>query len=146
MKKFNVSLIAFLILINIKSKSQTTIAFSYDAAGNMIQRQVQVIPPIPPGARFAYNEKDSANIDPNVNFKIYPNPAQTFVNIEGDLPEDTKEAKWQLLNNTGQVLKTGVYDGTTQNVSVQDLIAGIYLLEIRYNKKQNSTYKIIITN
>ncbi len=146
MKQLLITLITSLSL-HANLNAQTTIAFTYDAAGNMIQRQVLVIPPIPNGgARFANTPKDSSEIAPPLNFKIYPNPAQTYVNIEGELPKEVSEAKWQLLSSTGQVLKTGTYNGTLQSVSVQDLKSGLYMLEILYNKKQRSTYKIVVSN
>jgi hypothetical protein len=129
----------------INTPAQTTIAFTYDAGGNMIQRQVQVVPPSP-NARFNGVKLDSTEIMPPLDFKVYPNPAQTIVNIEGKLPENCPEAKLQLLNVNGQVLKTGVYTGQTKQQDVSDLKSGIYFLEIIYSKKQKSTYKLIVNN
>ena len=142
-------IIAIFLFFSLKTKSQTNVVFSYDNAGNIIQRQIQIMPPLPGGGGRYINpdsSKDTNNITTPINFKIYPNPAQTYLTIEGNLPENTNEAKLQLLSNTGQVLKTNFYTGETKTVDVSDLKNGIYLLEIIYSKKQKSTYKIIITN
>jgi hypothetical protein len=122
--------------------AQTTIAFTYDAAGNMIERKLQVLL----SARVGDFAIDSIEIAPPLNFKVYPNPAQSFVNIEGELPPDVKEAEWQLQNNVGQVLKTGSYNGVATQINVQDLKAGVYPLVIIYSKKQRVTYKLIVSN
>ena len=127
-----------------KTKAQTSVVFTYDAAGNMIERKIQVIIPIP-GARLS-NPLDSTEVPPPLNFKIYPNPAQNYVTIEGRLPENCDEAKVQVINSTGQLLKTTTYTGDTKTVDVSDLKNGIYVLEIIYSKKQKSTYKIVVTN
>ncbi len=137
----------FLLCLIYKTKAQTSIVFTYDAAGNMIQRKIQVIIPAP-GARFINpnNPQDSSEVAPPLNFKIYPNPAQNYVTIEGKLPENCNEAKVIISTSTGQLLKTTTYTGDTKTVDVSDLKNGIYLLEIIYSKKQKSTYKIVVTN
>lgn len=147
MKNIFIVTIFFLFISNI-GKAQTTLAYTYDAAGNMIQRQIQIIPPIPnqrPSNPFESTEQKKDSIS-DIQFKIYPNPAQTFVTIEGKLPENCSEAKVQLLNSTGQILKINTYNSETKTMDVSDLKNGIYLLEIICNKKQKSTYKIIVTN
>ncbi len=126
-----------------------TFNFTYDAGGNMIQRQLLITPPIaPPGARFGapISTTDSTQVAPPLTFKVYPNPAQTYVNLEGDLPEGIKEAKVVLLTSTGQVVKEEVYKGKLQQLDVSGLKNGIYLIDIQYSKTQRSTYRLIISN
>lgn len=147
---FIIKTLVLFIFLNSNIKGQTnSLAFTYDAAGNMVQRQLQVIPPPPPCPscqKLANNNKDSNEVSPPINFKIYPNPAQTYVTIEGKLPENCVEANVQLLSSTGQVLKTDIYNSEIKTINVSDLKNGIYFMEIIYNKKQKSTYKIIVTN
>lgn len=139
MKKITLIVLLFLGLM---SRAQSTIVFTYDAAGNMIERKVQITI----NARLGNFEKDSSEVPPPLSFNIYPNPAQTYVNIEGSLPENLKEATWQIQNTAGQLLKSGIYNGILTQINVQDLKSGVYPLVIMYNKKQKSTYKIIVTN
>lgn len=131
-----------LVFLGLKNHAQSTIVFTYDGAGNMIERKVQITI----NARLGNFEKDSSEVAPPLNFNIYPNPTQTYVNIEGSLPENVKEATWQIQNTAGQLLKSGIYNGILTQINVQDLKSGVYPLVIMYNKKQKSTYKIIVTN
>lgn len=129
-------------------KGQNTIVFSYDNAGNMIQRQVQVIIP-GPGMKFmnpyahAPGESDSLN---SVEFKVFPNPAKDKVFIDGPLPEGVEQGKLYLINANGQVMMQDGYAGRQKEINLNDLKPGLYYLEINYSKKRSSNYKIVITN
>jgi hypothetical protein len=115
-------------------------SYSYDAGGNMTQRQLQLIFSSRMGR---FTTADSTLL---LNFKIYPNPTNQFLNIEGPLPEDVTSADVRLLNLNGQVLKTEVYTGQLKTLPVSDLNNGMYLLEINYSKEKRTTYKIIVTH
>jgi hypothetical protein len=148
MKQVKFLITIALFFAGFATKAQTnSIVFTYDAAGNVIQRELQVLPPCPTCERFSFQTpKDSTEVSPPLDFKIYPNPAQNIVTIEGKLPKDCQEARVQLINSTGQLLKTTTYTGNIKTIDVSDLKYGIYLLEIIYSKKQKSTYKIVVTN
>ena len=130
--------------INVKAQDRNTFAFTYDAAGNVIQRQLQIMPPLPEG-RVGNFKKDTTEIAPPLNFKIYPNPTNQYVNIEGDLPEAIEEAQIFLLNTEGKILKTEMYKGQAKTMDVSDLKNGMYMLEVNYSKNKRSTYKIIVS-
>lgn len=145
--------ITLLVLCLIFCRPQRTISqtlvFTYDAAGNMIKRQLQIVPPIPPGnARFGtpINPKDSSEVAPPLAFKVYPNPAQLMVTLDGELPKEVSEAKIRLLTTNGQVLKEDTYTGNFKQLDVSQFKNGSYLLEVQYSKKQRSTYHLIISN
>lgn len=143
MKFINSILVAFCLLSSTFASKAQTISFSYDGSGNMTQRSVQVLM----GGRFGnFVTRDSTVIPPPLNFKIYPNPTNAFLNIEGDLPENTQEAQVLITNMNGQVLKRDIYRGALKTIAVNDLASGAYLLNIQYSKEKKSTYKIIITN
>jgi len=143
--------IMFFMLISIKSKCQTSpaLVFTYDNAGNLIQRNITVVPtpPVgPPNGRlgdFSEDKKDSIGV---VLFKVYPNPAKDKISVEGELPEGVNEANIFLFNNIGQELRSDVYTGIIKEINVSDLKAGLYYLKIDYSKTNSSNYKIIITN
>lgn len=134
----------FLFVLSSESFGQNTISFTYDSGGNMIQRQVQVLPQF----RFSppSTPKDSSIINDAIIFKVYPNPTKDFVNVDGELPEGIKEAKLKLYTTTGQELLNEIYSGSLKTISISNLKAGVYYLEVNYSKKKSSTYKIIITN
>jgi hypothetical protein len=119
---------------------ENEVTFNYDAGGNMTQRSVQVMP----GGRIGnFNApRDSAQRE----FKVFPNPTNQFLTIEGALPENTSSGDLSLINMNGQVLKKDSYTGQPKTLPMSDLKPGMYLLEIRYSKKDKSTYKIIVNN
>ena len=130
----------FFLPVNLNAQTNT-VAFNYDDGGNMIERKVQVFPGFRIAGAF---QKD--RIFNQVTFNIFPNPTNDYLNIEGELPENITEAGVSLLNISGQVLRTDVYNGQSKQLIVSDLRQGLYLLEIKYSKDEKSTYKIIITN
>jgi hypothetical protein len=142
------TLLAFILFASL-TKAQT-LNFTYDAGGNMVQRQLQIVPPLPPGggARFGtpISANDSTQVAPPINFKLFPNPASKSVTMEGDLPEGMSEVKFVVMNSTGQIVKQGIYSGKTQQLDVSDLKSGVYLIDLQYSKKQRSTYRLIINN
>lgn len=140
--------ILFCVLSNcIVTNAQTNIGFTYDNSGNIIERKLLIqnnrpnAPVINPKPHS--EEKDSMNV---LEFKIYPNPTNDFVIIDGSLPNDCKSAKLYLINNSGQILLKDNYDGSSKSINVQDLKPGVYYLEINYSKKKSSNYKVIISN
>jgi hypothetical protein len=126
---------------------QNTIAFSYDAGGNMIQRQLQVVPP-GPGGKFINPYSDSEKKDSlnTIEFKIYPNPTRDVLNIEGELPPEVQEAKVFLFNTNGQKMIESTYDGQKKQLNLVGFKSGLYYLEVQFSKKNSSNYKVIITN
>lgn len=139
MKKLLYVTIAFLFLQIVNAQ---TINFTYDNGGNLIKRDIQIIPIS--NSRFA-NPKDSDQIK-QIDFKIYPNPTNDFLSIEGQLEDGSKTAGVFLRNSNGMLVKKDNYEGQLKKIPVSDLASGIYFLEIRYEKKKSSNYKIVITN
>lgn len=123
-------------LLNAQSND---LSFNYDAAGNLIERKVQVLPQ----ARIG---KFTTPVDSTVEFKVYPNPSSQFVNIEGPLPEGRESAQVRLMAMNGQLIKTDSYFGHAKAIPVSELKPGLYLLEVRYSKEEASVYKIVVTN
>lgn len=125
-------------LISLKGQ----VVFTYDAGGNMIERKIQIINP---NARINPSYGNEIK-DSTISFKIYPNPTNDFINIEGRLSENETQSKVFLRNNNGMLVREETYDGTFKSIKVSDLAAGIYFVEIKYEKKKSANYKIIITN
>jgi hypothetical protein len=149
MKRYIFILTTCLAIVLNTGLTAQTFNFTYDAGGNMIQRQLQITPPIaPPGAKFGapISKTDSTQVAPPLNFKLYPNPAQTYINLEGDLPEGITEAKVVVFTSTGQVVKEELYKGKLQQIDVSSLKNGLYVIDIQYSKTQRSTYRLIISN
>lgn len=66
-----------------------------------------------------------ASVDENeVGFAIYPNPASNVINIESN----ATNIEYQLINNIGQVVKSGVVNGSAQ-IDV-NAFEGVYFLKV----------------
>ncbi len=69
-------------------------------------------------------------------FRIYPNPAVSFVKIDSK----EKVKSFELYTISGQLVKTG---GQVQEVSLEHLASGIYILKVTLNNGQTVIHKII---
>jgi hypothetical protein len=79
--------------------------------------------------------------DTSTLVNIFPNPANTILNIE--LNDPTVEiSQIQILNAVGQVLKR--LDGTTSKIDLTMLRNGIYFLELTCKDGQKATYSFVI--
>jgi TonB family protein len=72
-----------------------------------------------------------------IDFKIYPNPASDYTNIE--ITEYSGDLEFQLINAKGQILKSGQILNTTEQISISDLENGLYI--IRLISKDNGLIK-----
>ena len=93
--------------------------------------------PLPVNCNITENVK---NVNSQINLKIYPNPAEDFINIETNLLSNTN---YSISNLYGQLLRTG--ELTKENkISIIDFSEGIYLIRF-YNNSNNEigNYKFI---
>lgn len=63
------------------------------------------------------------------NFKIYPNPATTFINMQ--LPANTAEAKITIYSVLGKKVKEAIIDSENSTIDLMGLNAGLYLMTIK---------------
>lgn len=63
-----------------------------------------------------------------VGFKLFPNPASEFVNIE--LPDVSDDLEYQLFNSNGQKLRNGQINASTEQIIISDLENGVYFIRI----------------
>lgn len=126
-------------------RSQNTVNFTYDNAGNNILRSIQITQL---GARInpSTNSKNDTGFinDSTIQFKIYPNPTSSYINIEGDLPSDTETANIRLINGNGKIIHKDSYQGIKKIIYLNDIMEGLYILEIECSKKKSAVYKVVI--
>lgn len=84
------------------------------------------------------------NNSKNMSFKIYPNPANAFTNIE--LGQDYGKAKMELLSLTGEIIySTEFYGGkVTLNLNDLNIISGYYNIAITSEDKKGIQPLILI--
>ena len=67
-------------------------------------------------------------IKENVSFKIFPNPATNYINIETD--DNFENVNYQIINLSGQIMKNGKILSNTETVDISDLKNGTYVVRI----------------
>jgi hypothetical protein len=75
--------------------------------------------------RFIYEDFSVAE-NSNIQFKIYPNPTTSLVNIQ----TNEKNENIQIFNSIGEFVK----QENTNNFSVADLPSGIYFMHLKTSK------------
>jgi len=62
------------------------------------------------------------------NLKLYPNPAEDHINIEGAMG-----ANYELFDNSGIIYQTENIKSKTEYIDVQNLATGIYFIKVTHN-------------
>ena len=70
-----------------------------------------------------------------VEASIFPNPAQSFINIKGNILEDTAS----IYNVTGQLISKKAITGSTNDLDISLLVKCIYFLYL----KSGASYKFV---
>ncbi|WP_296621186.1 T9SS type A sorting domain-containing protein, partial [Marivirga sp.] len=85
-----------------------------------------------------YNQLTSAITAVNKDFKnelklkIYPNPAQKHINIDGS---DFSQATYQIIDIKGLVKSSGKLDNNNYQISINDLNSGLYFIQVITDKQ-----------
>ena len=69
--------------------------------------------------------------------QVYPNPASESVHLSW--PAASGNATYSLLDMTGRVVKTGAIESKAQEISLQDLPAGLFLLTVQDDHQRFAT-------
>lgn len=81
------------------------------------------------------------NEDFTQSFSLYPNPAKTEIILES---ENTAILHFEAINAIGQNIKLqATQTGTKWNISITDLLAGVYALSIQSEEGKTSVFKFV---
>ena len=72
--------------------------------------------------------------------RIYPNPANENVFIS--LP--VAETELKLYDMTGRIIRKDFISGTFQNISLENILPGIYLVQVRSTSGEMGRKKLIV--
>ncbi len=72
-------------------------------------------------------------------FSVYPNPAQSVINVKADIKLIGKV--YSVYDNTGKVVLTGKLNSENTTIELSNLSIGIYMFRVGENMKQ--TFKVI---
>jgi len=76
------------------------------------------------------------------DFKIYPNPATDYVNIE--LSNFKDDVEFQMINTKGQLVKKGPLNYEIEQINISNFERGIYIVQLIYNEERlTKTQKLI---
>ena len=66
-------------------------------------------------------------LDKNVNFSLYPNPAQDFITI---ISNESTESAYQILNAKGKLIQVGKMNLESKTIDIRSLHAGVYFIQL----------------
>lgn len=139
----------FVLGFTMLSQAQTKIKFSYDAAGNQINRILCGNCPPEAGKQIkeieALVDEDLEKFSEEDVISYYPNPVKEELYLKWELTDDNYVTSIQVISMTGQILNT--YQGTkinnTQNILFQSYPSGVYVVLLNYKSGDPKTIKII---
>ena len=116
-----------------------TIAFSYDASGNRIQRSLVVVD----CSQLQRTQNSTANNPTVSNFPIsvYPNPTQDKINIGLEADSLSQSSTIQLYDLNGKIVYSIVASSLQMQIDMLPLGAGTYILKVTRGKNF-ATYNI----
>jgi YD repeat-containing protein len=139
----------FLVLTSLRSYSQTTIHYSYDAAGNRTERTIYLSEGKSKGSEsFKDDKKEVKEVIEDDTFKpqtvkIYPNPTQGLLEIE--VPEDSEnnfEIQIIVTDINGRVIVNKSKEPLRTTIDLSNQPGGFYTLTLKKGQI-SSKWKII---
>ncbi|NQU34867.1 MAG: T9SS type A sorting domain-containing protein [Bacteroidetes bacterium] len=78
--------------------------------------------------------------------EIYPNPAENFINLDYELPNEVRQASIKIVNILGSIVKEQQIDtrSNTHRIDISDINGGIYFYSVLINGEALSTKKLIV--
>lgn len=133
------------------AQSQDKILFTYDTAGNQIQRELCISCPSTTGKQFVskeiedLEEEDLQKISPEDVISYYPNPVKEELYVKWDLFNEKTVASIYLYDMNGRALQ--VYNNLEKknavNIPFYNYPRGNYLVVLMYNGGEQKTIKIV---
>jgi TonB family protein len=68
-----------------------------------------------------------------IDFKIYPNPASDYTNIE--ITGYSKDLEYQMVNTKEQIVKSGQIYAATEQINISDIENGLYIIQLFSKEK-----------
>ena len=99
----------------------------------------------PAGVGIKKEERKKSSVN------IYPNPAQNYIMVRFENPDDLKEAVVRLYNMQGKLMAVRILKSYSKNkLDFSNLPTGAYFIDVEYkdynNKVNHSSHKLLIVN
>lgn len=146
------TLLIFITFFVINSVKAQTLLFTYDAAGNQVQRELVIISVNSiTSTNNVETEQEEETMLPKSNslndnasvIEFYPNPVVDLLNVEWS-PE-LQLTEIMLFDNLGKLLQVKkVNNGTVRETfNLSTYSSGVYYIRVFDASKQSKSYKII---
>jgi hypothetical protein len=119
----------FSVLGDIKSKSNQKAAYTFQDDKPLIGTNYYRLKMVDTDGTTTYSKIESAVIEANQNWKIYPNSLSKSTPLSIELPLGVEKARLQLFDLSGRLVKETALGNQTE-VSVADLTGGVYVYQI----------------
>lgn len=138
------------------STTDESLEFFYDADGNAGVSQIIYVftDPMVQGSFALYKIDffaDDTGIDDDILARTtfspaYPNPAESFVSFNYDIPNEVKQAELLITNLLGAVVYQGSLQGLsgTERIDISDLTEGIYFATLKLDNEIATSQKILV--
>jgi hypothetical protein len=143
----------FLLLASFmyNAQAQDRITFTYDNAGNQIQRSLCLnctsskIKNAKPKEVTALKEQDLQKFFPEDIISYYPNPVKEELYLKWEFKDENLVNSIQLYGLNGQLLKSysGLDKANSQTIPFQNYPSGVYIIVLLYSNGEQKNIKII---
>ena len=147
MKNLLFASLLFCVAMNAQNPDKLT--FSYDAAGNQLNRILCVNCQSKPSKEIkeieAVTKEDLLQFSPEDVISYYPNPVKEELYLTWQLTEDNYVNAIQVYSVSGQLLKQYQLSSqaNNQNIPFQAFPAGVYAVLLNYSNGEQKSIKII---
>lgn len=118
------------------------VVYSYDAAGNRIERSLANGPNPAPSRTNSDNNVSNASDRTQRSFSVGPNPTKGLLAVKHSRWDDSDECRLQLTTLSGQVLIEQSMTSAEATLNLHAYPNDYYLLSVELNGEKK-TYKII---
>ena len=144
-------LIPLFAISNFVCAQNDVVRFTYDNAGNQIQRILCINCLTAKKSRDSIKEvavlqqADLQKFTPSDNLSYYPNPVKEELYLQWDLIEGTQILSITIYDINGRLLKSAddMSTSNSKNISFGNYPRGVYAVLLRYNNGEQKSIKII---
>ena len=136
-------LITFFASMQLFSSAQGQIGYTYDDAGNRIERKIILAAPKVMAKKRSDTPSDFySNMQSDHSVRIYPNPTKGQLCVEIVNYSDKNRYEMEVYSIAGELVFQEKNAGVTTDINLSNRSTGIYLLKIMQNG-ESKTWEII---
>lgn len=144
-------MVVFLGVTNFVSAQNDVVKFTFDSAGNQVQRILCINCTSAKRATDSIKEvsvlqeTDLQKFTPSDNISYYPNPVREELYLQWDVTTGAQIASISIYDLNGRLLKSlpDIRQVSNINLSFQNYPSGVYAVVLSYNSGEQKSIKII---